>query len=521
MIPYIGLFPYSYYVSKPDRRPSSVYEVCVKFLENRCRSTFDAIVYKIIILEGPNKGKFYYGIHKLLPNEMPFDGKYWNSSSTEWFIKEFVNGTKMKFEIVDCGDYKVMMNSERNFQLISGVGKNEMCINKVAAPSGYKDPFNQDFLDLADDVVNSYKEFSKNCKGINIENLSVNEMVEKGLNLNYFELPVISDSTPYNQKIDDGDVVQCRAEEHYELHYGISDYVSDKSTSDNTNMVMTADFRKPEFDEDGNVKRNNDKSIKYRDVEDGPVNGTHTIKGVHNSNIKCKSLKILKLKPSFLQDNEIDYDKLVHMGYVANSNDELSVPNTKPDIFKFLDMRTKSKDDGGQGIPIEALENVSIICNRYKKTKKSAKTLITEYMKAQKEKKAAAKLAKRGRVAINYNDVTCPERKKLDEDIKNDNKDPSVLSIQMAVNDNKTKIKQITLELEKDYQKPQGPEIEYVKIRVKLNTNLFKKQWDQRIEAEMLIFKSSIQRQVFKTDDDGDNIYRKCEIIVLPFDKEK
>ena len=117
--------------------------------------------------------------------------------------------------------------------------------------------------------------------------------------------------------------------------------------------------------------------------------------------------------------------------------------------------------------------------------------------------------------------MTCPERKKLDKDIENDKKDPSVLSIQMAVNDNKTKIKYVTLELEKDYQKPEGPEIEHVKIRVKLNTNELKELWDQRIEAEMLIFKSSIQRQVFKTDDDGDTIYRKCEIIVLPFDKEK
>ena len=76
---------------------------------------YEGYLYRFTVLNGEYKDKVYVGVHKGYVG----DG-YWHSSTDETFNKIFsATGTKLKFEIIEYGDYAQMTVKELLLDLLN------------------------------------------------------------------------------------------------------------------------------------------------------------------------------------------------------------------------------------------------------------------------------------------------------------------------------------------------------------------------------------------------------------------
>jgi hypothetical protein len=111
---------------------------------------YEGYLYRFTVLNGEYKDKIYVGVHKGYVG----DG-YWHSSTDESFNKIFsATGTKLRFEILDYGDYAQMTVREHKILSDNKARTNDKYINKYNGTPKYIEPDVDKMEELATKIVN-------------------------------------------------------------------------------------------------------------------------------------------------------------------------------------------------------------------------------------------------------------------------------------------------------------------------------------------------------------------------------
>ena len=114
---------------------------------------YEGYLYRFTVLNGEFKDKIYLGVHKGYVG----DG-YWHSSTHEDFKRIFsATGTKLKFEVLQYGDYAQMTVEEHKILSDNKARTNDMYINKYNGTPKYVEPDVDKMGALATKILN--KEF--------------------------------------------------------------------------------------------------------------------------------------------------------------------------------------------------------------------------------------------------------------------------------------------------------------------------------------------------------------------------
>ena len=111
---------------------------------------YDGYLYRFTVLNGEFKDKIYVGVHKGYVG----DG-YWHSSTDEDFKRIFsATGTKLKFEVLQYGDYAQMTVEEHKILSDNKARTNDMYINKYNGTPKYVEPDVDVMESLATKILN-------------------------------------------------------------------------------------------------------------------------------------------------------------------------------------------------------------------------------------------------------------------------------------------------------------------------------------------------------------------------------
>jgi hypothetical protein len=122
---------------------------------------YEGYLYRFTVLNGEYKDKVYVGVHKGYVG----DG-YWHSSTDEDFKKIFsATGTKLKFEVLEYGDYAQMTVKEHKILSDNKARTNDKYINKYNGTPKYVEPDVDKMEELTNKILN--KEFPITKEDVN------------------------------------------------------------------------------------------------------------------------------------------------------------------------------------------------------------------------------------------------------------------------------------------------------------------------------------------------------------------
>jgi len=294
-------------------------------------SSYEAYLYQYTNL---SNGKMYVGIHK-----GSVDDSYNHSSTNQEFAKVFSNSkSKLKFDVLDYGDYSVMQNAEYNLLKKADARTNPMYYNKSNGFPQFAEP----------DI--------ENC-------LFINQQIDDGV------FPVVKEDLQIHVAMS---ALQVRFQHDPDLQRTIKQKIDDaRGNTDSCNPVLVWEGR----GENG---------------EDLRGDGNHTVLGARQSK---HAVDIPVMRIPYAVHCELTDEELRFIGNLRNKNPEIIKKSiSKSDGIKYVLDMSKVK------VPYNAQSNVTAL-KEFGFTKAQVQTILSEARQILETQEAHVSA---GRIFINY-----------------------------------------------------------------------------------------------------------------------
>ena len=294
--------------------PHSIVEIDTSLLKDVDRNSYEAIVYKLTVLEDPHlQGNWYVGSHLLAEGEKAGDGSYWGSYTSKELKRLISRGVPIRYEVLAYGDRSDMYDKEYEITEENKVSTNEKSFNKKISRKGSKKvPFTTQRMNFLDGLVEQIKKFDEelptphNSKQGRMYNSE--ELYSMGLNGDFQVNMQHIDTLSLLKKI------QVRTSNSSNKSAAIAVRMSDRGDSLRANYILLME-----------MKKNNSEL----------TNGNHTLNAAIKANKDITELKTLKIPHDFIKEYEITQNDQEYIAMKLNEPSEMIVePTSKKDVIK-------------------------------------------------------------------------------------------------------------------------------------------------------------------------------------------